>query len=64
MSLDKAMKMLKYDKRLTEWNLNHGQLSQEEMNKHLEQLPDSAANVDLLNINAPSDADSADRFTH
>ncbi len=64
MSLDKAMKMLKFDKRLTEWNLNHGQLNEAELKTHLEQLPDSAANVDLLDINAPSDSDGGDRFTH
>jgi hypothetical protein len=49
-SLDKAMKNLKYDKRMTEINLNNSQLSKEELKKYLEQLPDLAQNVDLLNM--------------
>lgn len=49
-SLDKAMKNLKFDKRMTEINLNNSQLSKEELKKYLEQLPDLAQNVDLLNM--------------
>lgn len=47
MSLDKAMKNLKFDKRLTEWHVNNGQLSKEELEAHLKSLPDMAHNVDL-----------------
>lgn len=50
MSLDKAMKSLKFDKRLTEWNLSNGQLTKEELKKHLDSLPDLKDKVDLVNI--------------
>jgi hypothetical protein len=48
MSLDKAMKNLKFDKRLIEWYVNNGQLSKEELKAHLESLPDMAHNVELV----------------
>lgn len=48
-SLDKANQNLKFDKRLIEWNLNNGQLTQEEYKKYLESLPDLGNNVELLN---------------
>ncbi len=50
MSLDKAMKNLKFDKRLVDWGLRHGQLTQEELKKHLESLPDLKDKVDVLNL--------------
>lgn len=40
MSLDKAMKNLKFDSRLTEYNLNSGILNKEELKTHLDKLPD------------------------
>lgn len=45
MSLDKAMKNLKFDKRLTEWYVNNGQLSKEDLEAHLKSLPDMAHNI-------------------
>ncbi len=63
MSLDKAMRMLKFDKRLTEWNINNGKLSKEELNQHLEALPDNGGNVDLLNLDSVDD-DGEDKFHH
>jgi hypothetical protein len=47
MSLDKAMKNLKFDKRLTEWYINNGLLTREELEAHLKALPDMGHNVDL-----------------
>jgi hypothetical protein len=47
MSLDKAMKNLKFDKRLTEWYINNGQLTKEELEVHLKALPDMSHNVEL-----------------
>lgn len=47
MSLDKAMKNLKLDKRLIEWHLNNGQLTQEELKAHIASLPDMAHNIAL-----------------
>ena len=48
-SLDKATKNLKFDKRLTEWYLNNGQLTREELKKYLDAVPDLASKVDMLN---------------
>jgi tripartite-type tricarboxylate transporter receptor subunit TctC len=62
-SLDKAMKNLKFDKRMTEINLNNSQLTKEELKKYLEQLPDLAQNVDLLNM-MDSDSDSEQQDPH
>lgn len=50
MSLDKAMKMLKFDKRMTEWAVNNGQMTKEELKKHLDSLPDLKDNVELVSI--------------
>lgn len=43
-------KNLKYDKRLLEWNVNNGQLSKEELKKHLDELPDLSSKIDLLRM--------------
>jgi adenine specific DNA methylase Mod len=48
-------KKLKFDKRLLEWNMNHGQLSKEELKKHLDELPDLANKVDVLRMGHDSD---------
>lgn len=48
MSLDKSLKNLKYDKRMTDHNLNTGQLTQKELDQHIKSLPDSSANVDII----------------
>ena len=40
MSLSKAMKNLKFDKRMIEWNLRHGSFSKQELEEHLSSLPD------------------------
>lgn len=50
MSLAKAMEDLKYDSRLTEYNLNSGILSQEELKKHLQSLPDLAPQTEKLDL--------------
>ena len=47
MSLAKAMKNLKFDKRLTEWYINNGQLTKEELEAYLKTLPDMDHNIDL-----------------
>ena len=58
MSLYKAMQNLKFDKRLTESNLNTGTMSKEEWNQHLEKLPDMAHNVETLTMET-DDSDDA-----
>lgn len=50
MALDKALKNLKFDARMTEFNLNHGVISKEELKAHLDQLPDSGNNAEKLAI--------------
>ncbi len=50
MSLDKALKNLKFDKRLTEYNLNKGLLQKEELEKHLQSLEDVGHKVDLVRL--------------
>ncbi len=50
MSAEQGNKGLKFDKRLLEWNLNNGQLSKEELKKHLDQLPDLSNRIDLLRM--------------
>jgi len=50
MSLSQANKNLKFDKRLTERNLNVGEMSKEELQKHLESLPDLSHNVEKFTI--------------
>jgi hypothetical protein len=60
MSLDKAMKNLKFDKRLIEWHVNNGQLSQEELKAHLASLPDVGHNIAM---NTP-DEDQHDKTEH
>ena len=57
MSLDKAMKNLKYDSRLTEYNLNSGILSPEELKKYLESLPDLAPQSESLDLDRKEKAE-------
>jgi hypothetical protein len=47
MSLDKAIKNLRFDKRMTEIHVNRGVLTKAEFDKHLADLPDLAHNVEL-----------------
>lgn len=50
MSLDKAMKTLKLDKRMLDWMLRNGRLTKEELQQHLQSLPDLKDQVDLVNL--------------
>jgi len=50
MSLDKAMKNMKFDSRMLEINLRTGTLTKEEIKKYLEQLPDSGSNCEKLDL--------------
>lgn len=59
MSLDKAMKKMKFDSRLIEWYQNNGQLSKEELEAHLQSLPDMAHNIEY----SKKDDDSMDKMS-
>ncbi len=50
MSLAQANKNLKYDTRMIERNVTIGEMSKEELNKHLESLPDLSNNVEKFTI--------------
>ncbi len=50
MSLDKALKNLKFDVRMTEFNVNNGVITKDELKAHLSQLPDSGNNSEKLSI--------------
>lgn len=50
MSLDKALKNLKFDVRMTEFNVNQGNVSKEELKAHLDSLPDLSANAEKIDL--------------
>ena len=50
MSLDKALKNLKFDVRMTEYNVNNSVITKEELKNHLTQLPDLAANSEQIDL--------------
>jgi len=54
MSLADANKNLKFDNRLTERNINVGELTADELKKHLAQLPDMASNTETFTIDGKS----------
>jgi hypothetical protein len=62
MSLYKEIEKLKYDKRLTDFQIRVGKISREDLNKHLQNLPDSADNVDSLRISDESGNGEADQL--
>ena len=60
MSLAQANKNLKYDKRMTERNITVGDVSKEEWQKHLEQLPDLASNAITFTIDGKTGSSADD----
>jgi hypothetical protein len=62
MSLYKEIEKLKYDKRLTDWQIRAGKITREDLNKHLQNLPDSADNVDSLRLSEESGNGEADQL--
>jgi hypothetical protein len=58
MSLDKALKNLKYDVRFLEYNLNNGQLTKDELKAHLSTVQDVAANSEPLRLEDERPGDS------
>lgn len=50
MSLEKALKEFKFDKRLLDHNLKTGFITEEEYKKYLNALTDSANNCEALDV--------------
>lgn len=50
MALDNDLDTLKFDNRLVEFQIRHGQLTKAEVEKHLSNLPDSASNVSKVQL--------------
>ncbi len=64
MSLHKALKNLKFDKRLTEYNLNKGLLTKEELQQHVGSLQDISDKAGIVNLSR-NDSDDRDQMdTH
>lgn len=63
MSLNKAYEKMKYDRRLLDLNLKLGQITQEEYDKFVNNLPDVADNSEKINIE-DSKSDTADFASH
>lgn len=61
MSLSDSLKKLKFDTRLTEWYMRNDMLTQDELKKVLEALPDVAANIDIA---SEDDSDVTPEETH
>jgi hypothetical protein len=62
MSLAKEIEKLKYDKRLTDYQIRSGKMSKDELGKHLQSLPDSAENVDNLRLSEDGTETQADHL--
>lgn len=61
MSLSDSLKKLKFDTRLTEWYMKNNLLTQDELKKVLDTLPDVSANIDIA---SEDDADVTPEETH
>ena len=60
MSLAKANKNLKFDNRMTERNVSVGEMSKEELKKHLDSLPDLAHNVEKFTVDGKTGSNNND----
>ena len=63
MSLNKAYEKMKYDRRLLDLNLRLGQITQEEYDTYVNNLPDVGDNSEKINIE-DSKSETADFGTH
>ncbi len=50
MSLSDAMKKLRYDVRLTDYEIKFGELQQKDLEKHLSELEDVSYNAETISI--------------
>lgn len=63
MTLDKAMKNMKFDIRLMERNLKNGLITEKEYQDYLKTLPDCSQNIDLVNL-GPSPEPKSNQQPH
>ena len=59
MGLLTKLNTMALDTRIVEWQLRQGQMTKEELHKHLEKLPDMAAQAEHISIDE-SDMDGDD----
>ena len=64
MSLSKEIEKLRFDKRLTDWQVSRGRMSKAELKQHLDALPDLASNVETLRLNEESAGGQAGHGHH
>jgi hypothetical protein len=60
MSLEKALKEFKFDKRLLDHNLKTGMITEEEYQKYLTTLSDSANNCEILDVENSDHSDESE----
>lgn len=62
MELHEALARIKFDKRLLDWHMRQGTITQAEVDKHLSALPDSKAQALELDIENTDDSDDTGDF--
>lgn len=60
MDLHEALDMVKFDKRLVDWNLKQGIISQADYEKHMKSLQDLVAHSEVVTLEGEGDEDDAD----
>jgi hypothetical protein len=50
MDLSKALEALKFDTRMKDWVVKHGLTTKEDIQKHMQQLPDSKADCEEVTL--------------
>ena len=60
MSLAQANKNLKFDKRMMERSVNVGEMTNEELKKYLESLPDLSHNIETFTVDGKNTGSNDD----
>lgn len=59
-NLDKALENLKFDKRMTNWNMSNNVLTEEELKQHLANLQDLSAKAVEVTLESTDDDNDDD----
>ncbi len=59
-NLDKALENLKYDTRMTHWNMNNDILTKTELDSHLSNLQDLSSEFENVTLEGTEIADTVD----